>query len=99
MQVKIIFDENYSNSTASICFICVSLLTHNEYFALWCEDSDLNLICIADRSELDFPSADVINAVITLWKILNGIEQNNFLMKQMVGATSKLCLFNSQFQG
>ena len=80
------------NSTASICYNYVSLLTHDESFAHECEDSDLNLIHIADRGGLKYPSAEVINAVITLWKILYRNKQDNCLMKKFVAGTSKTIL-------
>ena len=60
--------------------------------ALECEDSDLTLIHLADRGGLKYPSDEVINAVITLWKILYRIEQNNNLMRQFLAGTSKTIL-------
>ena len=81
-----------SISTTSICYNCVSLLTHDESFSLECEDTDLNLIHIAGRGGLKYPSDEVINAVIALWKILYKIEQDNCLMKQFVAGTSETIL-------
>ena len=79
-----------SNSATTLCYNCVSLLTHDESFALECEDSDLILIHLADRGGFKYPCDEVINAVITLWMILYRIEQNNRLMRQFPVGTSKL---------
>ena len=95
---KLYSKEVISNFATSLGYNCVSLLTHDESFALECEDSDLILIHLADRG-LKYPSDEVINAVITPCKIFYRIEQNNRLMRQFLAGTSKLYLSNSKFQG
>ena len=59
-------------------FHCVSSLTQNECFSLECEDSNLILIHIADLGGLKYPSDEVMDAVITLWKFLFRIERSSY---------------------
>ena len=68
------------------------LLTQSESFYLECEDSDLSLIHLADRGGLKYPSNEVLNAVITLWKVLFHIEQNSLLMKELSTLSSRTIL-------
>ena len=58
----------------------------------WSEDSDLNLIHLAGLGGLKHPSDEVLNVVITLWKVLCRIEQDNRLMRQFLAGTSKTIL-------
>ena len=72
----------------SLCSQCVSL-NQDESFSLECEDSDLIHIHIEERGGLMYPSDEVMNAVITEWKILFKIGQSSYLMRQFVTSASK----------
>ncbi|KAI6646839.1 hypothetical protein LOD99_9168 [Oopsacas minuta] len=86
---KLYSKKDISNPTTLLCNNCVSWPKYNETFALGGEGSDLNLIHLADRGGLKYPPDEAVNTLITLWKILKRIGQDNRLMRQLLAAASK----------
>ena len=73
----------YKHSTK--CQSCFLFLTENKEMEIEePSDSEYRLIQIIDQGSLKWPSSDVIDAIITLWKVFSSIESqprisNNFI--------------------
>ncbi|KAI6661466.1 hypothetical protein LOD99_13339 [Oopsacas minuta] len=76
------------------CRLCTDTLTYDKEFI---PDSDsisqFKLLQLTDRGELKYPSEHVLSSVITLWRILFAIEDNDHLANLLVhGPARKILL-------
>lgn len=75
------------------CRLCTDTLTYDKEFI---PDSDsisqFKLLQLADRGGLKYPSEPVLSSVITLWKILFAIEDNDQMANLLVHGPARIIL-------
>ena len=81
----------YKHSTK--CQSCLSFLTGNKEMEIEEPlESEYRLIQIIDRGSLKWPSSDVIDAIITLWKLFSSIESQPSLFDSFITGPSRSIL-------
>ena len=75
------------------CQSCLSFLTENKKMEIEePSESKYRLIQIIDRGSLKWPSNDVIEAIITLWKVFSSIESQQSLFESFITGPSRSIL-------
>ncbi|KAI6654495.1 hypothetical protein LOD99_891 [Oopsacas minuta] len=81
----------YKHSTK--CQSCLLFLTENKEMEIEePSDSEYRLIQIIDRGSLKWPSSDVIDAIITLWKVFSSIESQPSIFNSFITGPSRSIL-------
>ncbi|KAI6651128.1 Transposable element P transposase [Oopsacas minuta] len=81
----------YKHSTK--CQSCLLFLTENKEMEIEePSDSEYRLIQIIDRGSLKWPSSDVIDAIITLWKVFSSIESQPSIFNNFITGPSRSIL-------
>ncbi|KAI6655342.1 Transposable element P transposase [Oopsacas minuta] len=81
----------YKHSTK--CQSCHLFLTENKEMEIEePSDSEYRLIQIIDRGSLKWPSSDVIDAIITLWKVFSSIESQSSIFNNFITGPSRSIL-------
>ncbi|KAI6658772.1 hypothetical protein LOD99_15097 [Oopsacas minuta] len=81
----------YKHSTK--CQSCLLFLTENKEMEIEePSDSEYRLIQIIDRGSLKWPSSDVIDAIITLWKVFSSIESQPSIFNNIITGPSRSIL-------
>ena len=72
------------------CQMCTDVLTFDKEYPLeFDSDSQFKLLELTDRGKLKYPSESVLSCVITLWRILDSIENNEELSNLLVDGPSR----------
>ena len=75
------------------CHVCIDLLTIDKDF-IFDEDSqpEFRLLQLTDRGGLKYPSAFILESIVTLWKTLIAIESKDNLMAIFMQGSSRKIL-------
>ena len=72
-----------------LCLDCTSALIQDKTLEIQDFESSLLLIQLLDRGGPKWPSKQVLNAILTLWKILVGIENSPALLRRFIRSDVK----------
>ena len=75
-----------TDEVSSICSQCLSKLVEEDTLELDTTDPLYGLICSIHRRGLKWPSAPVLEAVVTLWKVYSRIEMDSNLFNLFISS-------------